>query len=258
MESSDAQLEEHRKKLQEAEKNATEAMAKLEEAEAELKRALPFEKEVREKNLLIGKLRHEAVTLNEHLTKALRFLKKGKPEDNVDRLVLPISPLFIVLYSEVANHNNQTPCHQPLPPFPGAGSIRPEEISGPATHSGAAGMDRWYVTSLPLFSRHIYSLGKPLSNTILNHPEQREQAGLARPGTSSGFSGSLRVPSTSSLLSRTPSSPALASEIFTENGSTRKESLAELWSNFLEREAAQKKESKPRSQSDAPPTSPTL
>jgi hypothetical protein len=45
----------------------------------------PFEKEVKEKNLLIGKLRHEAVTLNDHLTKALRFLKKGKPEDNVDR-----------------------------------------------------------------------------------------------------------------------------------------------------------------------------
>lgn len=95
VESSDAQLEEHRKKLQEAEKNATEAIAKLEEAEAELKRALPFEKEVKEKNLLIGKLRHEAVTLNEHLTKALRFLKKGKPEDNVDRYVLPL--FFIIL-----------------------------------------------------------------------------------------------------------------------------------------------------------------
>jgi hypothetical protein len=51
----------------------------------ELERALPFEKEVKEKNLLIGKLRHEAVTLNDHLTKALRMLKKGKPEDNVDR-----------------------------------------------------------------------------------------------------------------------------------------------------------------------------
>jgi hypothetical protein len=44
---------------------------------------------VKEKNLLIGKLRHEAVTLNDHLTKALRILKKGKPEDNVDRYVLP-------------------------------------------------------------------------------------------------------------------------------------------------------------------------
>jgi hypothetical protein len=49
---------------------------------------LPFEKEVKEKNLLIGKLRHEAVTLNEHLTKALRILKKGRPEDNVDRQII--------------------------------------------------------------------------------------------------------------------------------------------------------------------------
>ena len=51
----------------------------------ELQRALPFEKEVKEKNLLIGKLRHEAVILNDHLTKALRYLKKGKPEDNIDK-----------------------------------------------------------------------------------------------------------------------------------------------------------------------------
>lgn len=85
MESSDAQTEDLRKKLQLAEKSATDANAELERTKAELERALPFEKEVKEKNLLIGKLRHEAVTLNEHLTKALRFLKKGRPEDNVDR-----------------------------------------------------------------------------------------------------------------------------------------------------------------------------
>ncbi|KLJ07706.1 hypothetical protein EMPG_16817 [Blastomyces silverae] len=207
VESSDAQLEEHRKKLQEAEKNATEAIAKLEAAEAELKRALPFEKEVKEKNLLIGKLRHEAVTLNEHLTKALRFLKRGKPEDNVDRNL-------------VTNH---------------------------VLHFLA--LDR----SDPKKFQVLQLISALLGWT----DEQREQAGLARPGTSGGFSGSLRVPSTSSLLSRTPSSPALASDFFTENGSTRKESLAELWSNFLEQEAAQKKESKSRSQSDAAPTSPT-
>lgn len=62
----------------------------------------PFEKEVKEKNLLIGKLRHEAVTLNDHLTKALRFLKKGKPEDNVDRydvlLMLTSIPLEELAY----------------------------------------------------------------------------------------------------------------------------------------------------------------
>lgn len=85
MESSNAQTEDLRRKLQNAEKSATEANSELEKTKAELERALPFEKEVKEKNLLIGKLRHEAVTLNEHLTKALRFLKKGRPEDNVDR-----------------------------------------------------------------------------------------------------------------------------------------------------------------------------
>ncbi|OJD20222.1 hypothetical protein ACJ73_08444 [Blastomyces percursus] len=206
VESSDAQLEEHRKKLQEAEKNATAAIAKLEATEAELKRALPFEKEVKEKNLLIGKLRHEAVTLNEHLTKALRFLKRGKPEDNVDRHL-------------VTNHF-------------------------------------LHFLALDRSDPKKFQVLQLISALLGWTDEQREQAGLARPGTSSGFSGSLRVPSTSSLLSRTPSSPALASDFFTENGSTRKESLAELWSNFLEQEAAQK-ESKSRSQSDAPPTSPT-
>ncbi|KAG5293538.1 guanylate kinase, golgi matrix protein [Histoplasma capsulatum G186AR] len=207
VESSDAQLEEHRKKLQEAEKNATEAIAKLEEAEAELKRALPFEKEVKEKNLLIGKLRHEAVTLNEHLTKALRFLKKGKPEDNVDRHL-------------VTNHF-------------------------------------LHFLALDRSDPKKFQVLQLISALLGWTDEQREQAGLARPGTSSGFGVSLRIPSTSSLLSRTPSSPSLGSEFLMDNVSTRKESLAELWSNFLEQEAAQKKESKSRSQSDAQPASPT-
>lgn len=88
MESSDAQIEELKRKVRDAEQSATDANTTLETTEKELTRALPFEKEVKEKNLLIGKLRHEAVTLNEHLTKALRFLKKGRPEDNVDRYVL--------------------------------------------------------------------------------------------------------------------------------------------------------------------------
>lgn len=87
MESSDAQLEELKRALNDAEAKASQADKDLTNAQSELERVRPFEKEVREKNLLIGKLRHEAVTLNDHLTKALRFLKKGKPEDNVDRYV---------------------------------------------------------------------------------------------------------------------------------------------------------------------------
>ncbi|WFD44653.1 hypothetical protein MPSI1_003323 [Malassezia psittaci] len=41
--------------------------------------------EVKEKNLLIGKLRHEAVILNEHLTEALRLVRRDASEAMVDR-----------------------------------------------------------------------------------------------------------------------------------------------------------------------------
>lgn len=85
VENSQTQVEELRKQLQDAEKRSSDATTALESTRMDLERALPFEKEVKEKNLLIGKLRHEAVILNDHLTKALRFLKKGKPEDNIDR-----------------------------------------------------------------------------------------------------------------------------------------------------------------------------
>lgn len=87
VESSQVEVENLRIQLAEAQKTSVSAVEELARVKVELDRALPFEKEVKEKNLLIGKLRHEAVTLNEHLTKALRFLKKGKPEDNVDRYV---------------------------------------------------------------------------------------------------------------------------------------------------------------------------
>lgn len=65
------------------------------------------------------------------------------------------------------------------------------------------------------------------------HTEQREQAGLARPGTSNA-SGKLGVPRPS--IHRTPSNPTLATD-FLDNGTMNKESLAELWSNFLEQES---------------------
>ncbi|KAB8075059.1 guanylate kinase [Aspergillus leporis] len=88
VESSDAQLEGLKQALHNTERKALDADKALQDAQIELDRVRPFEKEVKEKNLLIGKLRHEAVTLNDHLTKALRFLKKGKPEDNVDRHIV--------------------------------------------------------------------------------------------------------------------------------------------------------------------------
>lgn len=85
VENSQTQIEDLKKQLKDVEDRAAEATTNVESTKQELERALPFEKEVKEKNLLIGKLRHEAVILNDHLTKALRYLKKGKPEENIDK-----------------------------------------------------------------------------------------------------------------------------------------------------------------------------
>ncbi|CAG8032597.1 unnamed protein product [Penicillium salamii] len=182
VESSDSQLEELRRSLREAQKQASDADKGIQTAQEEIERIRPFEKEVKEKNLLIGKLRHEAVTLNDHLTKALRFLKKGKPEDNVDRHI-------------VTNH-----------------------------FLHFLGLDRSDPKKFQILQLIAALLGW--------NDEQREQAGLARPGTST-MPGKLRVLGTPL---RTPSTPNLATE-FMENGASSKETLAELWSNFLEQEA---------------------
>jgi hypothetical protein len=68
--------------------------------------------------------------------------------------------------------------------------------------------------------------------------EQREKAGLARPGGGGGGGGgsgnTLRLPT--SPFHRTPSSPSLNSDFFSEPTpmSSGKESLADLWASFLE------------------------
>jgi chromosome segregation ATPase len=85
VETSQTQLDALNKVVQEVESRTKVAEAAREELTKELERLSPFEAEVKEKSLLIGKLRHEAIILNDHLTKALRFLKKAKPEDNIDR-----------------------------------------------------------------------------------------------------------------------------------------------------------------------------
>jgi DNA repair exonuclease SbcCD ATPase subunit len=95
VETSQAQLEEVRKQHQASEETASTASQELERARKELERALPFEREVKEKNLLIGKLRHEGVILNDHLTKALRFIKQRNPEDMVDRYVIAPRPMYL-------------------------------------------------------------------------------------------------------------------------------------------------------------------
>jgi hypothetical protein len=64
--------------------------------------------------------------------------------------------------------------------------------------------------------------------------EEKELAGLARPGASSN---SIRLPM--SPFHRTPSTPSLSSEFFPGSSGSRenRESLAELWTEFLERQA---------------------
>ncbi|KIM93020.1 hypothetical protein OIDMADRAFT_184905 [Oidiodendron maius Zn] len=181
VESYEEQLQSLKKLVQESDTRATEAEASKGALQTELDRLVPFEKEVKEKNLLIGKLRHEAIVLNDHLTKALRFLKKAKPEDNIDRQI-------------VTNHFLQ---------FLALDRSDPKKFQ-------------------------ILQLIAALLNWT---DEQKEQAGLARPGTSYN---SLRLPT--SPFHRTPSTPSLASDFFTEPA-TSKESLADLWTGFLERSA---------------------
>lgn len=202
VETYESQLNDLRKQVQAAEEASKSAKATVESTQKELERALPFEKEVKEKNLLIGKLRHEAVTLNEHLTKALRILKKGRPEDNVDKQIITNYFLHFL------------------------------------------GLDR----SDPKKFEALQLISALLGWT----DEQREQAGLARPGGAS--TSGLRIPS--SPFRRTPSTPSLNSAsdpMLMASSSSNKESLAELWQDFLEREAAEGKESSRRGSATSPP-----
>ncbi|TAQ91482.1 hypothetical protein B7494_g241 [Chlorociboria aeruginascens] len=181
VESTEEQVQALKKLVQESDSRATEAASSKGSLQAELSRLAPFEKEVKEKNLLIGKLRHEAIVLNDHLTKALKFLKKAKPEDNIDRQI-------------VTNHF-------------------------------------LHFLALDRSDPKKFQILQLIASLLNWTEEQKEQAGLARPGTSSS---SLRLPI--SPFHRTPSTPALSSEFFTDN-STSKESLADLWTVFLERSA---------------------
>ncbi|KAI1428803.1 hypothetical protein F5Y12DRAFT_632679 [Xylaria sp. FL1777] len=182
VETSEEQLQALKKLVHEADARASEAETARASLQKELERTSPFEKEVKEKNLLIGKLRHEAIVLNDHLTKALRYLKKTKPEESIDRQI-------------VTNHFLQ---------FLALDRSDPKKFQ---ILQVIAGLLNWT-------------------------DEQREQAGLARPGASSN---SLRLPT--SPFHRTPSTPSLNAEFFSEPTPTSatKESLADLWAGFLER-----------------------
>ncbi|KAK8039215.1 hypothetical protein PG993_007626 [Apiospora rasikravindrae] len=183
VESSEEQLQAMKKLVKEADTRASEAEAGKEAMQKELERTAPFEKEVKEKNLLIGKLRHEAIVLNDHLTKALRYLKKTKPEDSIDKQI-------------VTNHFLQ-------------------------------------FLALDRSDPKKFQILQIIAGLLTWTEEQREQAGLARPGTSTN---NLRLPS--SPFHRTPSTPSLNTEFFSDTTPTSAkggESLADLWAGFLER-----------------------
>ncbi|KAG6138286.1 hypothetical protein E4U35_004409 [Claviceps purpurea] len=183
VETTESQLQAHKTLVRQAEARARDAEEAKETLTKELERTAPFESEVREKNLLIGKLRHEGIVLNDHLTKALRYLKKTKPEDNVDRQV-------------ITNH-------------------------------------LLHFLTLDRGDAKRFQVLQVMAGYLDWTDEQREQAGLARPGASTG---SLRLPT--SPFHRTPSSPSLSVDIFSEPTSARdRESLSELWASFLERSA---------------------
>ncbi|KAK2625032.1 hypothetical protein QTJ16_005401 [Diplocarpon rosae] len=181
VESYEEQLQSLKKTVQDSDSRATDAEATKSALQAEVDRLLPFEKEIKEKNLLVGKLRHEAIILNDHLTKALRYLKKAKPEENVDRQI-------------VTNHF-------------------------------------LHFLALDRSDPKKFQILQLIASLLNWTDEQKEQAGLARPGASSS---SLRLPV--SPFHRTPSTPSLSSEYFTESPAN-KESLADLWTGFLERSA---------------------
>lgn len=72
------ELEKNKEKLEQS----VAQVAELQKSNANIPE---LEKEVKEKNLQLGKLRHEAVTLNEHLTRALRMIQKNSQGDTVDK-----------------------------------------------------------------------------------------------------------------------------------------------------------------------------
>ncbi|KAH7878685.1 uncharacterized protein C8R40DRAFT_782157 [Lentinula edodes] len=81
----ESQLIQVTQSLAEYKHRALTAETSLEESQTNNSRAQELEKEVKEKTVLVNKLRHEAVIINEHLMEALRRLRKNSSDTNVDR-----------------------------------------------------------------------------------------------------------------------------------------------------------------------------
>ncbi|KAJ7211371.1 hypothetical protein GGX14DRAFT_450107 [Mycena pura] len=80
-----SQLIQATQSLAEYKHRALTAELTLEESHTNTSRTHELEKEVKEKTLLIEKLRHEAIILNDHLVEALRRLRRNSTDTNVDR-----------------------------------------------------------------------------------------------------------------------------------------------------------------------------
>ncbi|KAI8384897.1 uncharacterized protein BYT42DRAFT_544720 [Radiomyces spectabilis] len=88
------QLDIARKNWTEYQEKARVAETSLAQYQQDVAKAQQYEREIKEKNLLIGKLRHEetmdltAIILNEHLVEAMRRLKEETNDSNVDRQLI--------------------------------------------------------------------------------------------------------------------------------------------------------------------------
>ncbi|KAG7539611.1 hypothetical protein FFLO_03487 [Filobasidium floriforme] len=83
--------------LAEYKSRAADAENRLSNLQNDAGRSAKLDKELKDKTAMIGKLRHDSVVMQEHLTEALRRLRRNTSETNVDRrLVTNILLQFIV------------------------------------------------------------------------------------------------------------------------------------------------------------------
>lgn len=92
------QLERVKEQLDQVQKSYAREQARVVELEKSTSSINQLEREAKEKNLQLGKARHEAVILNEHLKKALRVIQQNSEGNTVDkRLVTNMLLSFLSL-----------------------------------------------------------------------------------------------------------------------------------------------------------------
>lgn len=177
VETMEAQINQLSSKGETLEIQVKEAEAELTMARQDLERVLPFEKEVKEKNLLIGKLRHEAVTLNDHLRKALRMLKRDNADDKIDKNL--VTNVFLQFVSIQRGDSKK------------------------------------------------YEILQLIASVLDWNDEQREKAGLVRPGTAASSQSSFLKTPPLSPFHRSPSTPTLSDAY---------EGSRDIWASVLDSE----------------------